>query len=177
MEYLQTKIPDVWLIKSSPYEDERGTFLKAFAEDFLIEPLNFNLTEVNVSSTRITGSIRGMHMQDSPCAEKKIVRCLYGSIFDVAIDMRPNSPTYLRYVSQELSALNYSALVIPEGFAHGFQTLEDNSIVHYITSQKHSQKHERGIRYNDPAIDIDWPMEATQVSKKDREWPLLSVGD
>jgi dTDP-4-dehydrorhamnose 3,5-epimerase len=118
-----------------------------------------------------------MHMQTPPYSEKKIVRCLSGSVFDVAIDMRPNSPTYLKYVSQELSALNSSALVIPEGFAHGFQTLENNSIVHYTTSQKYSQEHERGIRYNDPAIDINWPMEATQVSKKDREWPLLRVGD
>ena len=175
MEYLQTEISDVWLVTSSPYEDERGTFLRAFSEELLNAPLNFNLEQVNVSTTHIAGSIRGMHMQNSPYAEKKIVRCLSGSIFDVAIDMRPNSPTYLKYVSQELSALNNSALVIPEGFAHGFQTLENNSIVHYATSQKYSQEHERGIRYNDPAINIYWPLEATQVSKKDRNWPLLRV--
>lgn len=176
MEFLQTEISDVWLITSSPYKDERGTFLRAYSDVFLNEPLNFHLEQVNVSTTYMAGSIRGMHMQTPPYAEKKIVRCLSGSIFDVAIDMRPNSPTYLKYVSQELSALNNSALVIPEGFAHGFQTLENNSIVHYATSQKYSQEHERGIRYNDPAIDINWPMEATQVSKKDREWPLLRVG-
>ena len=177
MEFLQTEISDVWLITSSPYKDERGTFLRAYSDVFLNEPLNFHLEQVNVSTTYMAGSIRGMHMQTPPYSEKKIVRCLSGSVFDVAIDMRPNSPTYLKYVSQELSALNSSALVIPEGFAHGFQTLENNSIVHYTTSQKYSQEHERGIRYNDPAIDINWPMEATQVSKKDREWPLLRVGD
>lgn len=177
MEFLQTEVSDVWLITSSPYKDERGTFLRAYSDVFLNEPLNFHLEQVNVSTTYMAGSIRGMHMQTPPYSEKKIVRCLSGSVFDVAIDMRPNSPTYLKYVSQELSALNNSALLIPEGFAHGFQTLENNSIVHYATSQKYSQEHERGIRYNDPAIDIDWPMEATQVSKKDREWPLLRVGD
>jgi dTDP-4-dehydrorhamnose 3,5-epimerase len=177
VEFLQTEISDVWLITSSPYKDERGTFLRAYSDVFLNEPLNFHLEQVNVSTTYMAGSIRGMHMQTPPYSEKKIVRCLSGSVFDVAIDMRPNSPTYLKYVSQELSALNSSALVIPEGFAHGFQTLENNSIVHYTTSQKYSQEHERGIRYNDPAIDINWPMEATQVSKKDREWPLLRVGD
>lgn len=177
MEFLQTEISDVWLITSSPYKDERGTFLRAYSDVFLNEPLNFHLEQVNVSTTYMAGSIRGMHMQTPPYSEKKIVRCLFGSVFDVAIDMRPNSPTYLKYVSQELSASNNSALVIPEGFAHGFQTLENNSIVHYTTSQKYSQEHERGIRYNDPAIDINWPMEATQVSKKDREWPLLRVGD
>lgn len=177
MKYVQTDISDVWLVTSVPYEDERGTFIRAYSEQFSDQPLNFHLVQVNVSTTRMVGSIRGMHMQYSPYAEKKIVRCLSGSIFDVAIDMRPHSPTYLKYVSQELSASNNSAIVIPEGFAHGFQTLENNSIVHYTTSQKYSQEHERGIRYNDPAIDIHWPMEITQVSKKDRDWPLLRVGN
>ncbi len=177
MEFSQTEISDVWLITSSPYKDERGTFLRAYSDIFLNAPLNFHLEQVNVSTTYMAGSIRGMHMQTPPYAEKKIVRCLSGSVFDVAIDMRPTSPTYLKYVTQKLSALNNSALVIPEGFAHGFQTLENNSIVHYTTSQKYSQEHESGIRYNDPSIDINWPMEVTQVSKKDREWPLLRVGD
>lgn len=176
MKYVQTDISDVWLVTSVPYEDERGTFIRAYSEQFSDQPLNFHLEQVNVSTTRMVGSIRGMHMQYS-LTRKKIVRCLSGSIFDVAIDMRPHSPTYLKYVSQELSASNNSAIVIPEGFAHGFQTLENNSIVHYTTSQKYSQEHERGIRYNDPAIDIHWPMEVTQVSKKDRDWPLLRVGN
>ena len=177
MKYIQTDISDVWLVTSDPYEDERGTFIRAYSTEFSDQPLNFHLEQVNVSTTHMVGSIRGMHMQYPPYAEIKIVRCLFGSIFDVAIDMRPHSPTYLKYVSKELSASNNSALVIPEGFAHGFQTLENDSIVHYTTSQKYSQEHEGGIRYNDPAIDIYWPMEVTQVSKKDREWPLLRVGN
>ena len=177
MEYIQTDISDVWLVRSVPYEDHRGTFIRAYSAEFSDQPLNFYLEQVNISTTLMAGSIRGMHMQYPPYAEKKIVRCLSGSIFDVAVDMRPDSPTYLKYVSQELSASNNSALVIPEGFAHGFQTLENDSIVHYTTSQKYSQEHERGIRYNDPAIDIYWPMEVTQVSMKDRDWPLLRVGN
>ena len=177
MKYIQTDISDVWLVTSVPYEDERGTFIRAYSTEFSDQPLNFHLEQVNISTTLMAGSIRGMHLQYPPYAEKKIVRCLSGSIFDVAIDMRPDSPTYLKYVSQELSASNNSALVIPEGFAHGFQTLENDSIVHYTTSQKYSQEHEGGIRYNDPAIDIYWPMEVTQVSKKDRDWPLLRVGN
>ena len=173
MEYIQTNIPDVWLIAALPHVDDRGTFLRAYSEEFAKDPLGFRLEQVNVSKTLKEGCIRGMHMQQTPYAEKKIVQCLSGSIFDVAIDMRPNSPTYLEYVSQELSASNNCALVIPEGFAHGFQTLENNSIVHYTTSQKYSRDHERGIRYNDPAIGIAWPMEVTLISEKDRIWPLL----
>jgi dTDP-4-dehydrorhamnose 3,5-epimerase len=176
MEYIQTDIPEVWLLASVPYEDDRGTFVRAYSEEFFEGPFDFHLEQVNVSKTKRLGSIRGMHMQLTPYQERKIVRCLSGSIFDVAIDMRPESSTYLKYVSQELSALNNFALVIPEGFAHGFQTLEDNSIVHYTTSQKYSQEHERGIRYNDPDIDIDWPIEVTLISEKDKNWPLLRSG-
>jgi dTDP-4-dehydrorhamnose 3,5-epimerase len=175
MEFIQTDIPEVWLVTSIPYEDDRGTFVRAFSEEFSDEPLKFHLEQVNVSKTHRLGSIRGMHLQHAPYQEKKIVRCLAGSIFDVAVDMRPSSPTYLNYVCQELSASNNFALVIPEGFAHGFQTLENDSIVHYATSQKYSQEHESGIRYNDPDIDIDWPLEVTLVSEKDRNWPLLSA--
>ena len=175
MEFIQTDIPEVWLVTSIPHEDDRGTFVRVFSEEFSDGPFEFCLEQVNVSKTHKLGSIRGMHLQTPPYQEKKIVRCRSGSVFDVAIDMRPASPTYLSYVCQELSALNNFALVIPEGFAHGFQTLENDSIVHYTTSQKYSQEHELGIRYDDPDIGIDWPLEVTLVSEKDRNWPLLGA--
>jgi dTDP-4-dehydrorhamnose 3,5-epimerase len=118
----------------------------------------------------VKGTLRGMHYQVAPRAETKLVRCTRGAIYDVIIDLRGESPTYKQYVSEVLSSSNYKALFIPEGFAHGFQTLEDNSEVFYQMSEFYSPEHQRGLRYNDPAFRISWPIEATVISDRDRNY-------
>lgn len=173
MEIVSTEIKEVVVIKSTIFMDERGTFTRLYASDYTDAGLDFKVDSVNLSATRKRGTIRGLHMQISPFSEKKIVRCISGKIFDVAVDMREESPTFLKYVSRILTEENNEALFIPEGFAHGFQTLESNSVVHYCTSERYSQNHEYGIKYDDPKIGIKWPAEATYISEKDKNWALI----
>ena len=173
LNLIPTDLPDVFMVKSNLFEDDRGTFFRAFDQDFFAQKLEFNLSQINICFTKNIGTIRGLHFQKEPFQEQKIVRCISGSILDVAVDIRPKSPTYLKSVQVELSCENNLALLIPKGFAHGYQTRKKNSIVQYCTSEIYKPSHEMGMRFNDPKLKIKWDLQAKTVSKKDMNWPLL----
>jgi dTDP-4-dehydrorhamnose 3,5-epimerase len=169
--FRETKLPGAFVIELQKHEDERGFFARSWCQkEFEAHGLNPRTVQCNVSFNKLKGTLRGMHYQVAPHAEAKLVRCTRGAIYDVIIDLRRKSPTYKRYVSEVLSSNNYKALFIPEGFAHGFQTLEDNCEVFYQMSEFYSPEHQRGLRYNDPAFRISWPIEATVISDRDRNY-------
>jgi dTDP-4-dehydrorhamnose 3,5-epimerase len=130
-----------------------------------------HVVQANLSYNHHKGTLRGMHFQVAPHQETKLVRCTRGAIYDVIIDLRPDSPTYKRWIGVELTADNYRMLFVPRGFAHGFQTLADNSEVNYHVSEFYTPGAEGGVRYNDPQFDIVWPLEASVISEKDSNWP------
>jgi dTDP-4-dehydrorhamnose 3,5-epimerase len=169
-----TKIGGVKTIISEPFKDERGFFNRIFCQKELdtIRP-NITIAQINHSMTRLKGTIRGLHFQYPPHAEMKIVRCVRGSIFDVAVDLRKNSPTFLKWHGEILSAENMRALVVPEGCAHGFQALEDNIEMVYISTAFYCKEAEDTIRYDEPKVNIIWPLSVTVVSEKDKAHPLL----
>ena len=159
------------MIELQKHEDERGFFGRSWCQkEFEAHGLNPRMVQCNVSFNKVKGTLRGMHYQVAPCAEAKLVRCTRGAIYDVIIDLRRESATYKQHVSEVLSSNNYKALFIPEGFAHGFQTLEDNSEVFYQMSAFYSLEHQRGLRYNDAAFGINWPAVATVISDRDRSY-------
>ena len=127
--------------------------------------------QCNISFNRMKGTLRGMHYQAAPLAEAKLVRCTAGALYDVIIDLRPDSPTYKQHVGEVLSAANYKMLYVPEGFAHGFQTLEDNTEIFYQMSEFYSPEHARGVRYNDPAFGIKWMIGDPVIVDRDRNYP------
>ena len=171
MLFRETRLPGAFVIELQKHEDERGFFARAWCQtEFEARGLNPRTVQCNVSFNKVKGTLRGMHYQVAPRAEAKLVRCTRGAIYDVIIDLRSKSPTYKQYVSEVLSSGNYRALFIPEGFAHGFQTLEDNCEVFYQMSEFYSSEHQRGLRYNDPAFKISWPIEATVISDRDRNY-------
>jgi dTDP-4-dehydrorhamnose 3,5-epimerase len=169
--FRETKLPGAFIIELQKHEDERGFFARSWCQkQFEAHGLNQRMVQCNVSFNKVKGTLRGMHYQVSPCAEAKLVRCTRGAVYDVIVDLRRESPTYKQHLSEVLSSNNYKALFIPEGFAHGFQTLEDNSEVFYQMSEFYSPEHQRGLRYNDPAFEISWPIEATVISDRDRNY-------
>ena len=163
-----TKINGVKIITSEPFEDERGFFNRIFCQKELeiIRP-NIIIAQINHSMTKTKGTIRGLHFQHPPHAEMKIVRCIIGSIFDVAVDIRTDSPTFLQWHGEILSAENMKALVIPEGCAHGFQTLEDDIEMVYMSTAHYCKEAEDGIRFNEPKVGIQWSLPITVISEKD----------
>ncbi len=168
-------IRDVLRIDLSPIEDDRGFFARSFCtEEFRAQNLFSKIAQINTSFTRRKGSIRGLHFQRAPFAEAKVVRVVRGAIFDVAVDMRLNSQTFGRWVFQELSADNRAALYIPEGFAHGFQTLTDDVEMTYLHSVPFNPNFSGGVRFDDPDIGVEWPLSSTVISPKDRGLPTLS---
>jgi dTDP-4-dehydrorhamnose 3,5-epimerase len=170
----KTKIDGVYIITQEPRVDARGYFARIFAKEELKKyGIAFSIIHANRSLTKEKGMIRGMHYQIFPRKEDKIVQCLRGSIFDVALDLRNGSKTYGKWVGTILSEKNNKMLLVPKGFAHGFQSLEKNSIVEYFVTQRYSPDHERGVRWNDPAFSIDWPIKKASLSKKDGDWPLF----
>jgi dTDP-4-dehydrorhamnose 3,5-epimerase len=158
-----------------PIADERGFFARAWCPDeFAAAGLDPRAAALNVSYNRAAGTLRGMHMQAHPHGEAKLVRCTAGAVFDVIADLRPESPTYTRWFAAELSARNRIALYIPEGFAHGFQTLEPDTEVLYLMSAPHVPEAATGVRWDDPVLGIDWPPAAERViSDRDRAYPDL----
>ena len=171
MFFRETKLPGAFVIELQKHEDERGFFARSWChKEFEAHGLNPRMVQCNVSFNKVKGTLRGMHYQVSPCAEAKLVRCTRGAIYDVIVDLRRESSTYKQHFSEVLSSNNHKALFIPEGFAHGFQTLEDNSEVFYQMSEFYSPEHQRGLRYNDPAFEISWPIEATVISDRDRNY-------
>jgi len=164
-------LPGAFVIELQKHEDERGFFARSWChKEFEAHGLNPRMVQCNVSFNKVKGTLRGMHYQVPPCAEAKLVRCTRGAIYDVIVDLRRESSTYKQHFSEVLSSNNHKALFIPEGFAHGFQTLEDNSEVFYQMSEFYSPEHQRGLRYNDPAFEISWPIEATVISDRDRNY-------
>ncbi|MBN1974468.1 MAG: dTDP-4-dehydrorhamnose 3,5-epimerase [Sedimentisphaerales bacterium] len=176
MKVSATSLKGLYLIETNLINDERGYFMRLFCRNELGELLGDRIIkQVNHSCTKQAGSIRGMHFQYQPKAEAKFVRCLKGRVFDAAIDLRQGSETFLQWYGCELSVNNRKMLFIPEGFAHGFQTLEENSEMLYLHTEFYSSTHEGGIRYNDNRVEIEWPISVTEVSERDRQHPLLSA--
>ncbi len=160
MIFTETKLKGAYLVEIKKIEDESGFFGRAWCQkEFEEHGLNGNICQINTSFTHKKGTIRGMHYQVDPYQETKFIRCTRGSIFDVIIDLRPDSPTFMQWVGHELSADNYQMVYVPENFAHGFMTLEDNTEIYYPVTRVLYTRAERGIRYNDPAFNIEWPVE------------------
>ncbi|MBA2380347.1 MAG: dTDP-4-dehydrorhamnose 3,5-epimerase [Blastocatellia bacterium] len=171
MIFTETKLAGAFVIDLDPIEDSRGFFARSWSEEeFVKHGLTTRNKQANVSFNRIKGTLRGMHRQAEPFAEVKLVRCTRGAIVDVIIDLRPDSPTYMQWTSVELTGENHRMLYVPENFAHGFQTLEDNTEVTYQVSEVYTPSAERGIRFDDPAFGIEWPLAVEVISDKDRTW-------
>lgn len=169
-----TPIAGVFEAFSMPHVDERGSFARLFCETELAEAhAGRHIEQINHSFTRDAGAIRGMHYQIAPAAEAKWVRCLSGRVFDVAVDLRRGSPTFLRWHAIELDAARMNAVFIPEGCAHGFQVLSPDSTLLYLHTAAFRPELQRAVRWNDPRIAIDWPLPATVISDRDRSPPDL----
>lgn len=174
MECIPTKIAGVFVAKTKTFEDHRGSFARLFCEESLQEAIgDRSIVQINRSLTRARGAIRGMHFQHPPHAELKCIRCLRGKVWDVAVDLRAGSPTFLQWHAEELSPENAHMLIVPEGCAHGFQVLEPDSELLYLHTAPYTPGSEGAIAYSDPAVGIRWPLEATDLSERDQSHPLL----
>ncbi len=172
----ETKLKGAYSIELQPMEDERGFFARTFCQkEFVASGLNPKLIQCNISYNKRKGTLRGMHYQVSPMAEAKLVRCTQGAMYDVIIDIRPESTTYCEWIAVELSADNYRMIYIPEGFAHGFQTLMDDTEVFYQMSEFYAPECARGVRWDDPAFGIVWPDDKRIISEKDMNYPLYKT--
>ena len=177
MKIEQTPLQDAFIIEPEPFKDDRGLFARIFCQQELQHILhNKNIVQINHSLTRQKGALRGMHFQYPPKSEIKMVKCLRGSIFDVMIDLRRDSSTFLKWHGEVLSAENMKMMYISEGFAHGFQTMEENCELLYLHTEFYSQEHEGGVRYDDPKVGIKWPLDVTDISEKDKKHVLLKNG-
>lgn len=175
MDFHQCGIAGAWRIEPERREDPRGRFMRAWCErEFTDHGVAFTPVQANMGLSIRSGTIRGLHYQKEPALEAKLVRCARGAIFDVVVDLRPTSPTYRRWYGTTLSADNGQMLFVPEGCAHGCQATADISEFYYLTSAFYSPDEARGLRYDDPAIGIAWPLKVTAISEQDRRWPLLS---
>jgi len=176
MLFQPTKLDGAYLIDLQKLEDERGFFARAWcANEFAEHGLDSNLVQCNVSFNTQQGTLRGMHYQAELCAETKLVRCTSGAIYDVIIDLRPASPTFLQWTGVTLSAENRLMLYVPKGFAHGFQTLADGSEVFYQMSDFYAPAYAQGLRWNDPLFNIQWPRAVTMISARDQQYADYQV--
>ncbi len=172
MIFTRLKLPGAVLIELDPKKDERGFFARTFCtEEFAAAGLSPKVLQCSVSFNKYKGTLRGMHYQKAPFEEAKLVRCTAGAIFDVIIDLRPGSPTFKQYYSVVLSAENRTSLYVPEGLAHGFQTLRDDTEVFYQMSQRYSPESAAGVRWDDPAFGIEWPADERIITDRDRTYP------
>lgn len=173
MIFKETRLKGAFIVEPEKIEDNRGFFARAWCKrEFETNGLNPNLLQSNISFNKAKRTLRGMHYQVAPREEVKLVRCTKGAIFDVIIDLRTDSPTYLKWIGVELTSYNHWMLYVPENFAHGYLTLTDDSEVFYHVSQFYSPDHERGIRWDDPVLAIDWPIDRNLIiSEKDNSWP------
>ena len=171
MIFKKTALKDAWIIDLNKLTDERGFFARSFCiKEFEDHGIKFPIAQSNVSYNYKKQTLRGMHYQLEPHGEAKLVRCTKGSIHDVIIDVRSDSPTYGKWIGVELSEKNYRMLYVPEGFAHGFITLEDETEVTYQVSEFYTPGAEQGIRWDDPAFNIEWPLDPKIISEKDKSW-------
>ncbi len=174
MIFHETDVKDAYIIELELRSDERGFFARSYcANEFAEHGLEPAVVQANVSYNHKAGTLRGMHYQLPPAAETKLVRCTSGAIHDVIVDLRPESPTYMRHVGVDLTAENRLALYVPRMFAHGYITLTDGAEVTYQVSEFYTPGKERGIRFDDPALGITWPREVAVISEKDRGWPAF----
>jgi dTDP-4-dehydrorhamnose 3,5-epimerase len=172
MRFIETKLKGAFIITPDLIQDERGFFARTFCRrEFEEHGLNSSLVQCNLSFNKKKGTLRGMHYQVAPHAEVKLVRCTTGAIYDVIVDLRPKSPTFRQWFATELFENNHQMLYVPEGFAHGYQTLEVQTEVFYQVSSVYHPASERGVRWNDPAFGIEWPLPASVVSTKDESYP------
>ncbi len=172
MRFMETKVPGAYIIELERREDHRGFFARSWCQDeFGAKGLNPRVAQINVAYTAKKAGLRGLHYQVAPHQEAKTVRCTRGAIFDVAVDVRPDSPAFKQWVGVELSADNHRMLYIPEGCAHGYQTLADDSEIEYLTTVSYAPESARGIRFDDPAFGIAWPLPVGIISDADRSWP------
>jgi dTDP-4-dehydrorhamnose 3,5-epimerase len=176
MIFTESPLPGAYLIDMEPLTDERGFFARAYcAEEFAANGLGPELRQCSVSHNNVMGTLRGLHYQGAPHEEHKLVRCTTGAIFDVVVDIRPDSKSYRRWFGTQLSSDNHRALFIPPGFAHGFITLSDHAEVYYMISVAHAAGHASGFRWNDAAFGIQWPLQPRVISARDAAYALLDT--
>jgi dTDP-4-dehydrorhamnose 3,5-epimerase len=168
----------LFLIELDRLEDSRGSFARSFCvEEFEAHGMEGRIAQCNVSYNARKGTLRGLHFQAPPHEEAKLVSCAHGAIFDVVVDIRRESPTYLKWSSCQLAARDGRMLYIPKGFAHGFQTLDDQTEVNYAMFEFYRPESARGLRWNDPALSIPWPIQTPIMSEKDQQYPLIEWSD
>jgi dTDP-4-dehydrorhamnose 3,5-epimerase len=176
MEFSETPLRGAYVVRMKRIEDERGFFARGWCRDeFRAHGLNPDVAQLNVGFSPKKGTVRGLHYQQAPHDEAKFVRCTRGAIYDVIVDLRQASPTRGRWFGLELTADNGTMLYAPEGFAHGYQTLVDDAEMYYLTTAPYAAASAGGVRYNDPALGIEWPLAVTLISKADQQWPDFSV--
>jgi dTDP-4-dehydrorhamnose 3,5-epimerase len=172
MRFIETPLKGAFVLELEERADDRGFFARSFCRDeFVAHGLKSEVAQCNVSFNHRAGTLRGMHYQLPPAAETKLIRCTRGRIYDVIVDLRAGSPTYLRHFGIELSDDNRKSLYVPEMFAHGYQAMTDGAEVSYQVGTPYTPGSERGIRYDDPALHLSWPMPVAVISSKDRSWP------
>lgn len=176
MDILSTSLQDLKIAVSIPRDDLRGSFSRLFCKDKLVNEFGKReIVQINHSKTTKVGAVRGLHFQYTPHAEMKMVRCLKGKVWDVAVDLRKNSSTFLKWHGEELSPKNARLMIIPEGFAHGFQVLEPNSELLYLHTDFYTPSVEGGVRFDDPAVGISWPLSVSDISDRDAKHPFLGA--
>jgi len=176
MKFNPTPLPGAYTIDLEKREDDRGFFARLFCvNEYDTVGLDRNIVQINNSLSKDKGTLRGIHYQLAPKAETKIVRCIRGSLYDVIVDLRPDSPTFLKWFGAELSAENRTMMFVPKGFGHAFLTLEENTEAFYMVTEFYSPENERGLRWNDPKINIQWPMEPVIISDKDQRHPDFNL--
>lgn len=174
MIFTETKLKGAFIVQIERLEDDRGFFARTFCQkEFETHGLKPIIAQANVAFNSRKGTLRGMHFQYPPAAETKLVRCTRGAILDVIVDLRPESETYLKHVTVELNEDNYHALYVPERFAHGYQVLRDNTETSYQVGEFYSPGDEGGLMYNDPELNLEWPLPVTMISEKDQNFELL----
>ncbi len=174
MIFTETNLAGAYVIDLQKMEDDRGFFARAFSQDeFEEHGLNPVIAQANIAYNLVKGTLRGMHFQYPPAAESKLVRCSRGAIVDVIVDLRPESPTFLEHFSVELNEENYRALYVPERFAHGYQTLRDNTETSYQAGEFYTPGTEGGLMYDDPELGLVWPLPVSVMSPKDEAWPKI----
>jgi len=176
MIFQETKLKGAFIVEFEKREDPRGFFARAFcADEFKQHGLCPDVMQANIAYNYTKGTLRGMHYQAPPVSEPKFIRCIRGAVWDVIVDLRPDSPTYLEHIGVELSMENRRALYVPDMFAHGNQTLEDDTELLYFMGQSYTPGAARGLRYDDPALGIDWPLPVGVISEQDTQWHLLET--
>ena len=176
MIFTKLELRDAYLIELDKHGDHRGFFARLWCQkEFEEHGLVSDVLQANIFFSKLKGTIRGLHYQEEPYAETKFIRCAKGAVYDVVVDIQPDSPTFMQWFAVELTEDNYKMLYVPKGYAHGFQSLEPDTEVTYLVSEFYTPQAEGGVRYNDPAFGIEWPLPVAEISDKDRSWPDFAV--